>query len=114
MLVGGLFGLFFAWMHIKYRVHLVILAIAINMLALEITVYLMRILFKQAGTWSDPSIVQLPVIDIGWVGAIPLIGQFLSGYNIIVYASWFFAIALTIMMYINQVWETHSSSRGTC
>lgn len=99
MVVGGLFGLFFAWMHIRYKVHLVILAIAINMLALEVTVYLMRVLFKQAGTWSHPSIVQLPVINVAWVSAIPLIGRFLTGYNFIVYFSWFAAIALTVLMY---------------
>lgn len=99
MLVGGVFGLFFAWMHIKYKVHLVILAIAINMLALEVTVYLMRVLFKQAGTWSHPSIVQLPSINVAWISSIPLIGRFLTGYNAIVYFSWFVAIVLTIMMY---------------
>lgn len=99
MIVGGAFGLFFAWMHIKYKVHLVILAIAINMLALEVTVYLMRVLFKQAGTWSHPSIVQLPSLDAAWISSIPLIGSFLTGYNFIVYFSWIVAIALTIMMY---------------
>ncbi len=99
MVVGGLFGLFFAWMHIKYKVDLVILAIAINMLALEVTVYLMRVLFKQAGTWSDPSIVQLPSITVGWIAAIPFFGSFLTGYNMIVYVSWILAVVLSIMMY---------------
>jgi simple sugar transport system permease protein len=98
MVVGGLLGLFFAWMHVRYKVDLVILAIAINMMALEVTVYLMRVIFKQAGTWSDPSIVQLPSIDLGFVASIPFVGKFLSGYNIIVYCSWVFAVALTVMM----------------
>jgi simple sugar transport system permease protein len=99
MVVGGLLGLFFAWLHVSFRVNLVVLAIAINILSLEVTVYLMRVLFRQSGTWSDPSIVQLPAIRLGLVESIPLLGRLLSGYNIIVYISWAAVIAFSILVY---------------
>ena len=60
MLVGALLGLLFAFLKDSYGVDLTVLSIAMNMLAVEITVYLMRTIFHQSGTWSDPSIVQLP------------------------------------------------------
>lgn len=97
MLFGVLLGIFLAWLHTKFKVDLVILAIALNMLALEITVYLMRVLFKQSGTWSDPSIVQLPTYTWNWVAGIPVIGPLLTGYNLIVYVTWILAVVLMIV-----------------
>jgi simple sugar transport system permease protein len=99
MVVGALLGLFFAWLHVSFRVNLVILAIAINILSLEVTVYLMRVLFKQSGTWSHPSIVQLPPVQLPGIGAIPGVGRLLSGYNIIVYASWICAVLFSVLVY---------------
>ncbi|MDR3173746.1 MAG: ABC transporter permease [Treponema sp.] len=99
MIVGALLGLFFAWLHVSFRVNLVVLAIAINILSLEVTVYLMRVLFKQSGTWSDPSIVQLPAIHLGFVESIPILGRLLSGYNIIVYISWAAVIIFSVLVY---------------
>ena len=82
----------------KFNVDLVVLSIAVNMLAVELTVYIMRAVFHQSGTWSDASIVQLPSLDIPLLGSIPVIGRLLSGYNIIVYLSWIFTILLIILM----------------
>ena len=99
MLVGALLGLFFAWFHVSFGVNLVILAIAINILSLEVTVYLMRVLFKQSGTWSHPSIVQLPSISLGPIASIPILGRLVNGYNIIVYTSWICVIIFSILVY---------------
>jgi simple sugar transport system permease protein len=92
VLVGGLLGAFFAFVYIKYSVNLIILAIAINMLILELTVYFMRILFGNVGTWSDPSIQKLPDIALPIIQDIPVLGEILSGHNIVVYLSWFIGI----------------------
>ena len=99
MLVGGFLGWLFAFLYHRYEVDLVILAIALNLIILELTVYLMRIMFGQVGTWSDPSIVRLPDINIPIIKDIPLLGGILSGYNSIVYFSWFAAIALYIILF---------------
>ena len=97
-LFGGLLGLIFAVLKDKFNVDLVVLSIAVNMLAVELTVYIMRAVFHQSGTWSDSSIVQLPSIDIPILSSIPVLGSLLSGYNIIVYLSWIFTILLIILM----------------
>lgn len=96
---GGLLGLFFAWMHVVHKAHLVVLAIAINLLAISSTVYIMRVLFGQAGTWSDPSIVQLPEYSLSFVEGIPIVGRIFSGYNIVVYISWMMGVFLWILFY---------------
>ncbi len=99
MAAGGFLGLFFAFLYHRYEVNLVILAIAFNLIILELTVYMMRVMFGDVGTWSDPSIVRLPDFELPFIKEIPVIGGILSGYNIIVYFSWIATIVLFIVLY---------------
>jgi ABC-type uncharacterized transport system permease subunit len=99
MVAGGLLGLFFAFLYHKYEVDLVILAIAFNLIILQLTVFLMRVLFNNVGSWTDPSIKILPDIEIPLIKNIPILGDILSGYNIIVYASWVVVVVMYIVMY---------------
>jgi simple sugar transport system permease protein len=99
MLAGGLLGALFAFLYHRYQVDLIVLAIALNLIILELTVYMMRVLFGQVGSWSDPSIVRVPDIQIPLLQDIPVIGPLLSGYNFIVYFSWFAALALYVVLY---------------
>lgn len=99
MVAGGLLGLLFAFLYHKYKVDLVILAIAFNLIIVELTVFVMRALFGNVGSWSDPSIVRIPDIDIPVIKDIPILGPVLSGYNIIVYFSWLVAIVMFVVLY---------------
>ena len=99
MLSGGLLGALFAFLYHKYDVDLVILAIAFNLIIQELTVYLMRVMFGNVGSWSDPSIVRIPDIEIPLIRNIPVLGGILSGYNVIVYFSWFMTIAMYVVLY---------------
>jgi general nucleoside transport system permease protein len=99
MAAGGLLGLLFAFLYHKYRVDLVIMAIAFNLIIVELTVFVMRAMFGNVGTWSDPSIVRIPDIQIPLLKDIPFLGPILSGYNIIVYFSWLAVIVMFIYLY---------------
>ncbi|MBI9045073.1 MAG: ABC transporter permease [Anaerolineaceae bacterium] len=99
LLAGGLLGGFFAFVYLKYKVNLIILAIAINLMILELTVYFMRVLFGRVGTWSDPSIQMLPNYDFKFLHNIPVVGDLLNGFNIIVYASWALCIIGYFVMF---------------
>ncbi|MFK7802552.1 MAG: ABC transporter permease [Anaerolineae bacterium] len=99
MLFGGGMGLLFALLYLKYDVNLIILALAMNLLILELTVYVMRILFGNVGSWSDPSIQRLPDIHIPIIKDIPIIGDIFSGYNYIVYISWVACIVGYVVLF---------------
>ena len=99
MAAGGALGALFAFLYHRYEVDLVILAIAFNLIISELTVYVMRVMFGNVGSWSDPSIVRIPDIEIPLLKNIPVVGGILSGYNIIVYFSWIAAIVLYIVLY---------------
>jgi simple sugar transport system permease protein len=96
---GGMIGLVFAFLYLRYRVDLIIMALAINLFIAEMTVYFLRTFFGAFGSWSDPSIRQLPDIAIPGLSRIPVVGTLLSGHNIIVYLSWAAALGAFIVLY---------------
>jgi simple sugar transport system permease protein len=96
---GGLVGALIAFLYLRYRVNLIVLALAIIMFVEDITVFLMRTFLGSVASWSDPSVQQLPDIAIPVVDGIPILGDILSGYNIIVYLSWLSAIAAFILLF---------------
>jgi len=119
MIFGALVGALLAFVHTKYDIDLVLLSIALNMLAVDITVYLMRAIFHKSGTWSDPSIKQLNSISLPLIDKIPYLGRLLSGHNIIVYLSWIITIILMILvnktkfgLHVNAVGENPNAAKS--
>lgn len=101
-LAGGVLGAVFAFLYLRYQVNLIILAIALNLFIAEMTVFFMRTFLGDVGTWSDPSIRQLPDIPLPLIGGIPVIGPMLSGYNIIVYFSWAAALIMYFLLFYTR------------
>jgi ABC-type uncharacterized transport system permease subunit len=81
---------------IDMRGNAIVLGIAVNILALGLTTFLMRVVFGVAGSYYDPTLVGLPNIQVPLVADLPLVGPILSGYSILVYA----AFALVFVMYL--------------
>lgn len=59
--------------------------IALNLFALGATTYMLRQIFNVKGAFSNPGIVPIPRIHIPFLNQIPVIGEILSGQNLIVY-----------------------------
>lgn len=96
---GAAIGAIFAFLYLRYRVDLIIMALAINLFIAEMTVYFLRTFFGAFGSWSDPSIRQLPDLTLPGLDRIPVVGTLLSGHNIIVYASWIAGIAAYVVLF---------------
>lgn len=88
MLIGVLLGLFYYVLVIKFHSDEFIIGVALNIFAGGLTVFLLRTVFKVAGSFSDPAIVPLPTIHIPLVERIPVLGPLLSGNTLLVYVSW--------------------------
>ncbi len=99
MLAGMLLAALFAFLFLKYKVDLVIMAIAINLLVTEMTIFMLQTIFNVSGTFSDPSIEALPIIHLPIIKDIPILGEVLSGYNIIVYLSWVAVVGCQILLF---------------
>ena len=86
--VGVLLGLFYYVFVIKFKSDEFIIGVALNIFAGGLTVFLLRTIFKVAGSFSDPAIVPLPTIRIPLLESIPILGPLLSGNTLLVYVSW--------------------------
>jgi general nucleoside transport system permease protein len=107
LVVGGLFALF----SLKFRAHIIIMGIAINIFANAATIFLTRAVFKQAGAFADPRIVGLDPIHIPILKDIPVLGPLLSGYSFIVYLTWALVILTTFFLY-RTPWGLHLRAVG--
>ena len=59
--------------------------IALNLFAVGATTYMLRQIFKVKGAFSSPGIIPIPRIHIPLIADIPVVGDILSGQNLMVY-----------------------------
>jgi len=71
--------------------------IALNLFALGATTYLLRQTFHVKGVFTSPGIVAVPRVDVPFVDKVPVLGDVLSGQNLIVYLS---VLAVAVTQYI--------------
>lgn len=76
-----------------------ITGIGLNLFALGLTTYLLRQVFHVRGMFSNPEIVSIPNINIPLIKDIPLIGEILSGQNLIVYLALIATIVVNYLVY---------------
>lgn len=99
---GGIMGMIFAILYLRIRINLIILALAVNLLVANGTVFFMRVSFGAFGTLADPGLKSLPTIDLPLIKDIPTIGPLLSGYNAIVYIGWALVFIIWLMLFRTQ------------
>ncbi|MGW6269471.1 MULTISPECIES: ABC transporter permease [unclassified Streptomyces] len=82
---------------ISLRGDAVVLGVALNLLAVGLTGFLLRTVFGVQGTFSDPGLAGLDGIDVPFVGAV------LSGHSALVYLSWA-AVAVAAVFLARHPW----------
>jgi simple sugar transport system permease protein len=95
MLAGVFFSAIYALFVVKFKADYVIASIAINVLGLGLTSYLLRALFHVQGKVVANNIQKLRMITIPVLKDIPVLGA-LSGQSIVTY----FALAMVAVIYI--------------
>jgi len=114
---GALVSLILAYGAVSRRADPIVLGIAINLLALGLTGYLLAQLFGVRGTFSDPRIVGLPDISIPLLSDIPLIGDAFFGMSVLGYVAflsvplvWYFLFRTPVGLRLRGVGEVPSAS----
>jgi ABC-type uncharacterized transport system permease subunit len=77
----------------------IVAGLAINLLALGLTTYLIRPVFGVQGSFYDPAMVGLPDVYIFGVENVPILGPVLSGYSPLVYLAFGLAIAMQVWLF---------------
>lgn len=96
--IGALMGVMFGFLRIRFHADNLVVSVAINMFALGITVYLMKVIFKVRGAVSLPDMRGLPNIRIPVLDQIPVLRGF-SGHSVLVYLSLFLVAVFQYVMY---------------
>jgi simple sugar transport system permease protein len=77
----------------------IVAGLALNLLALGLTTYLIRPVFGVQGSFYDPAMPGLPDIHIAFVEDLPVLGPLLSGYSPLVYLAFALAIAFQVWLF---------------
>lgn len=103
ILCGILGALFMALIFIVFSVVLktdeFVTGIGLNLFALGATTYLLRQIFDVKGSFSSPGIIAVPRVNIPLIKDIPILGEILSGHNLIIYLTFFITILIAYLVF---------------
>lgn len=103
ILCGILGALFMAAIFIVFSVVLktdeFITGIALNLFAVGSTTYMLRQIFSVKGSFADPGIVAIPRIHIPLIEDIPVLGDILSGQNLMIYITLLAVILISYLVF---------------
>jgi ABC-type uncharacterized transport system permease subunit len=103
MLAGALMALVMAVFVVSLKGDAIVVSIAINLLAVGLTAYLLTALFGVKGAFRPTDLQGLNAISVPGLAHLPLLGPLLSGHSILVYLSWVFVFASYFLLY-RHVW----------
>ena len=99
MVLGGLIGLILAFFVLNLKTDEILAAIAINLVATGGTVLLMLAYSGDRGTSTSISSIPAPKLDIPGLSSIPVLGDLLSGHNLMTYLAILAVIVVHIFLY---------------
>lgn len=91
---GSLIGAIMALAH-RFGVDLVVLAIGLNILVLQLTVFLMRSFLGGVGTYN-PDVPSIPPIEIPFLSELPVVGNLLARLNWLVYGAFVLVVLVAL------------------
>jgi general nucleoside transport system permease protein len=94
MLIAGIL----AYFTLKFKTHIILGGIAVNMFASGGTVFLLSVISGDKGASTSLPSKTLPQINIPLLQDIPLLGPVLSGHNVLTYISLLAVIAVYYML----------------
>lgn len=94
-----LLGWFFIWITMKMKAIEMVVGFAINFLIDGFTIYLLRMVFHQTGSFVSPDIPSISKITIPVLCDIPVIGSIFCQQTWIVYAAFLSVLAAGIIIY---------------
>ncbi len=117
--IGGGTGIIFILLVSKMKANPILCAIAINILAIGGTVFLLSLVTGDKSTSTSLSSLKSPNIHIPIIKSIPIIGEIISGHNVLTYISILCVVFLNILLYktsiglrIRAVGEDESSAKS--
>ena len=89
-----LLALIFILFSVVLKMDEFVTGIGLNLFALGSTTYMLRQIFDVKGAFAGPGIVPVPKVDIPLIENIPVLGEILSGHNLLIYLT----VIITILV----------------
>jgi len=103
MIAGAFIASIMAVGHIKFNADICAIGMGINMLAIAITKFLLKVIFNTNGTFSDPGIKAIPKVHLAFMDDIPVLDQLFNNWSITEWLAIVLIIALQFLFY-KTVW----------
>ena len=94
-IIAGVFmGLLFAEFHLRRPGDAIVVSIALNLIGLGLTTYLLRAVLGVSGVFQDEALGKIIEINFPLIESLPFLGSFLNGQSILFYLSIFLVFLL--------------------
>ena len=103
MISGAMIAMIMAVGHIKYNADICAIGMGVNILALALTKFLLKVFFDTNGSFSDPRIIGIPKIRIGFLENVPILDQIFNNWSAMEWFAIVLIIALQFLFY-KTVW----------
>ncbi|WP_157965934.1 ABC transporter permease [Euzebya rosea] len=98
VLAAAVAGALLAWVAVDLHADIIVAGFAINTLVGGSTLFAMSELYGTRGSIVDSSLVTLPRIDLPIVASVPVLGEAVSGHNVLVYVGWLSVLAVAVVL----------------
>lgn len=99
VVVAVLFSLILSFFGVTLKGNLIVTGLAVNILALGTTSYILQVVFNRRGVFSDKAIVGINPIHIPGIDIIPILGPVLNDHTPLVYFSFIALILVSLIIY---------------
>ena len=87
------------YFHLKLKADIILGAIALNLFASGFTIFLLYILTGDKGSTSSLKSLVFPTMEIPLIKEIPVLGEILSGHNVLTYTAFVMVFVYYIIVY---------------
>lgn len=99
ILGGVLMSMFLAYFSLYLKADIILTGFVLNLMSSGVTVFILYLLTHQKGISSSLKSGVFPTIDIPFIKNIPIIGEILSGQNILTYLAFLSVLVIYIFLY---------------